>query len=154
MLFNRAVNRWRIAAGLGLALLVWPVASRSQVVGPWSLEIVSALLEDFKDEVLLEKGVVRNISFYLNTQTGAISICLTSAAGRCRAVTPGQANLREKDRFRLVAFPRSANPAAPATTASVAVLDTVTGLTLLCSVTSFESRTETPRNAVCTPIRD
>jgi hypothetical protein len=154
MLFIRPRRFGHVAAGIGACLLLFPIASTSQTTGPWSLAIVSALLEEFRDGDLLEKDVVRNVSFYLHTQSGAVTICLAAAAGGCKAVLLGQPSLRLKGRYRISAYPRSANASAPPTTASVAILDTVTSRTLHCSVTSFESRTETPRNAVCTTIRN
>lgn len=153
---SHSAPRTAIGRCIGLFAILAIESSQlcAQLSDSWDLAVASALLEEFRGDEVVERDVVRLVSLYVNKRTGAISACLAAARSGCKSISQGQPNLRDRGRFKLVSVPRSANPQAVANAAMFMVLDTLTSQTDLCVVTSFDAKTESPRHAACTSVKN
>lgn len=137
---------------LGLILISQHALAQARQPETWAAMVVSALLEEYRDEVRINAEVPRQVVFSLNTRTGELRACIVNAPAHCVTYRQRKESRRPFGTFTLISLPLSATPSYRSTVAAVGVLDTTTGEVFGCYVTRFESVLERPFINACSPL--
>jgi hypothetical protein len=137
---------------LTLVLFAQQAVAQSRQPETWTAMVVSALLEEYRDEVRINSDVPRQVVFSLNTRTAHLKVCIANAPNSCVTYRHGKETRRQLGTFSLISLPLSASPSYRSIVAAVGILDTTTGEVYGCYVTRFESVIERPLINACSPL--